>query len=285
MSDDKSKLKRSWEEQAVNLALRGHWQEAVAINEKILSLFPEDADACNRLGKAYTELGQYAKAREAYSRALQIDPFNTIAQKNLQRLSTLTAGGELAAPQESAGSVPVQPAERGTQELPISPRIFIEAMGKTGTTTLVKVADQETLARVTAGSPVLLEIEGNTLVVRSQRGERLGEVEPKLGKRLIKFIQAGNRYTAAIMSLDNHSVRVLIRETYQHPSMAGRVSFPPKYAPGEGFRAYTKESVLRYEEEEEEASLIEGEMETEEETLEEAPEENDLYEEIQPEED
>lgn len=268
----------------MNLALRGHWQEAIAINEKILSLFPDDADAYNRLGKAYSELGQYAKARDAYSRALQIDPLNIIAQKNLQRLSSLAAEAEQTVSQAGTESTTAQPPARSTQELAVSPRIFIEAMGKTGTTTLVNVADQETLARVTAGSPVLLEIEGNTLVVRSQRGERLGEVEPKLGKRLIKFIQAGNRYTAAIMSLDNHSVKVLIREVYQHPSMAGRVSFPPKYAPGEVFRAYTKESVLRYEEEEEEA-FLEGETETGEEALEEVVDENDLYEGIQPGED
>ena len=52
----------------------------------IIENFPNDVDAHNRLGKAYMEMGEYAKAKEAYEKALQLDQYNTIAKKNLQRL-------------------------------------------------------------------------------------------------------------------------------------------------------------------------------------------------------
>lgn len=251
MAQEKNKLKRNWVEQAVNLALRGRWEEAVAVNESILSLFPDDADAYNRLGKAYTELGRYAEARDAYDHTLRIDAFNTIARKNLQRLSNLTV---------ETAPVPVPPAGSGGDEARVLPQLFLETMGKTATSVLVNPADAETLARVTAGAPVELVPEGNALAVHSLRGERLGYVEPKIGQRLINFMRAGNRYAAAITALDSQNVRIIIRETYQHPSMAGRVSFPPKRGVEDSFRPYTKESLLKFDEEEEEHFPDEGDF-------------------------
>jgi tetratricopeptide (TPR) repeat protein len=277
MTEDKGKLKRNWAEQAVSLALHGRWEEAIAINENIVSLFPDDTDAHNRLGKAYTEIGRYVEARLAYNRTLSIDEFNSIARKNLQRLASLASTAVVA---------PVAPA--ATPESPVAPQIvpqlFIATTGKTGTTTLINVADQETLARVTAGTPVVLEVQGSTLIVKSQRGVRLGEVEPKLGQRLIHFTQAGNRYAAAITSLDTHTVRVILRETHQHPSQVGRVSFPPKRGADSDFRAYTKEALVKYDEEEEERAPEEGEFGGEGEPLEEAPEEQDPFDDNDPDE-
>ncbi|MDP2974689.1 MAG: hypothetical protein Q8N45_00615, partial [Anaerolineales bacterium] len=107
--------------------------------------------------------------------------------------------------------------------------------------------------------------------------ERLGEIEPKLSQRLIHFMQAGNRYVAAITALDNHTVKIIIRETYQHPSQAGRVSFPPKRSADSGFRAYTKETLVKYDEEEEEHFPEEGDLGPDGEPMEEATEESDAY--------
>jgi hypothetical protein len=117
-------------------------------------------------------------------------------------------------------------------------------MGKTGKTTVINPAPLDVMAKQSAGDPVRLRIENRTLIVENVRGERLGEVEPKLGQRLIGFIKAGNRYAAAISSVDS-LLRVVIRETYQHPSQVGRVSFPPKGGDS-GFRSYIKDSVLKY---------------------------------------
>jgi tetratricopeptide (TPR) repeat protein len=191
MTQDKNRLKRNWVEQAVGLALRGRWDEAVAVNDRILSLFPDDADAYNRLGKAYTELGRYADAHAAYDHTLHIDSLNTIAKKNLQRLSALTVQrGSLA------GAAPVvEPDHLGglsgahpPDEARALPQIFLETMGKTGHTVLVQPASLVTLARYTAGTALNLEPQDNRLVAASQRGERLGEIEPRLAQRLIGFL-------------------------------------------------------------------------------------------------
>ncbi len=234
MAEEKTKLKKYWAEQAVSLALQGHWDAAVSANQNILTLFPSDAEAYNRLGKAFTELGRYADARDSYHHTLQIDPGNTIAEKNLQRLTQLAAISPVVAP--------ARPMPQGGEFL--APHLFIEEMGKTGSTTLINPAAQLVLAMQSAGDPVRLRIENRTLVVDNVRGERLGEVEPRMGQRLIGFINTGNVYTAAISSLDTF-VRIVIRETYQHPSQIGRVSFPAKGGDG-SFRAYIKDSILKY---------------------------------------
>ena len=74
--------------------------------------------------------------------------------------------------------------------------------------------------------------------------------------RLIKLMEGGNQYAAAIATLNGDDVRVIIKETFQDPSQAGKLSFPP--TSGDAFRAYTKEGLLRRDVEEEEDSFEEG---------------------------
>lgn len=233
MAEEKTKLKKYWVEQSITLALQGRWGEAVTANQNILALFPSDSEAHNRLGKAYTELGRYEEAKDAYAKALQIDPTNSIAHKNLNRLNRLLASGATG-----AAAAPRSAEER------LDPQVFIEEMGKTGTTVLQEPAEPAMLAKLTAGDPVRLRPENSSLVVDSLRGERLGRLETKLGQRLLGLMKAGNRYAAAIASLEN-SPRIIIRETYQDPSQMGRLSFPPKGESG-GFRSDIKGSVLKY---------------------------------------
>jgi len=240
-ADDRTRLfRRQRSQQAIQLAMQGQWQEAAAVNRAIIDVFPNDVDAYNRLGKALTELGHYSEAREAYGKALELDPLNSIAEKNLARLATL---GEGAAVQGEGGKK-------------LSPQMFISEMGKTGTTVLTRPAAQA-VARMTAGDEVFLRRHNNTLVVESGQGEYLGEVEPKLGRRLIKLMEEGNQYAAAIATLSEHDVRVIIKETFQHPSQVGKVSFPP--TAGDAFRPYTKEGLVRRDVEGEEESFEEGE--------------------------
>jgi hypothetical protein len=54
----------------------------------------------------------------------------------------------------------------------------------------------------------------------------------------------GNQYAAAVAGVDGESVRVIIKVTFQHPSQVGRLSFPAGKA-GDVVRPYTKESMVR----------------------------------------
>lgn len=240
--EERARLRRQLTEQAIQLALESRWEEAVAVNRQLLTAVPHDLSTLNRLGKALSEIGHYTEAKQAYSDALQIDPTNNIARKNLDRLAELNDG-------DAAG--------RPSQER-IDPRLFIEETGKTGFTNLVDLARRDVLARLTAGDQVYFEREGNILYVRNGAGERIGRVEPVLANRLIKFMEGGNQYAAGITDLNDHEVRIIIRETFQHPSMFGRVSFPAQ-AGVETVRGYIKDSMLRYEQEEEEEFGEDGE--------------------------
>ncbi len=248
-TDERAKLRKHWVDQAISLAMQNRWEEAVTVNRTIIDLFPNDVDAHNRIGRSYTELGRYREAKESYQRAVELDPNNAIAQKNLSRLANLTIE-----------RLPTQATER------IDPHLFIAETGKTGVTSLVRPATKEDLAKMTVGDQVYLRSERRALLVLNSRGDYLGQVEPKLSQRLIDLMKGGNRYAAALMSLDDTTARIIIRETYQDPSQTGRVSFPSKGADASPIRPYIKETLLRYELEEEEGADEEVEYGREEET-------------------
>jgi tetratricopeptide (TPR) repeat protein len=239
--EERVRLLRQLTEQAIQLALESRWEEAVAVNQKLLTTKPRDLSTLNRLGKALSEVGRYGEAKRAYGEALEIDPTNNIARKNLDRLAQL--GDE-------------QDGGRASHER-IDPRLFIEETGKTGFTTLIDLAPRDVLARLTAGDQVYLDREGTVLYVRNGSGDRIGRVEPKLANRLIKFMEGGNQYAAGITELNDTQVRLIIRETFQHHSMLGRVSFPAQGGTTE--RGYIKDTMVRYEQEDEEGLDEEGE--------------------------
>ncbi|GCF10583.1 tetratricopeptide repeat protein [Dictyobacter arantiisoli] len=231
-AEEKLSLKKQWTDLAIKQAQEGQWGEAASTNKSILNIFPQEPDAYNRLGKAYSELGQYSEARQAYSQTLKYNPSNTIAKKNLERLQTL---------QDSAG-----PGTVGVER--IDPRLFIEETGKTGFTELINLGSINVLARLGVGDRINLVVDGHRLLAKNSGQEIIGQVEPRLASRLIGYINEGNRYVAGILALDLGLVRLIIREEYQHPKLFGTVSFPSQGS-GETVRAYIKDSILRHDRE------------------------------------
>ena len=206
------RLKRQRTKQAIALAMQGRWREAIAANTSILDSFPNDVETYNRLGKAHMELGAYSQAREAYGQAMELDHYNTIARKNLRRLSHL-----------DKTAVSVESDSHKTE-----PQHFIEEIGKTGVVNLYQPAPPEILARMVAGDRVFLNTDGLNLVAENNHGEYLGQVEPRCGQRLIKLMGGGNKYTATIVRSTADSATIIIRETYQDSSQVGQLSFPSK---------------------------------------------------------
>ena len=228
-----TRLRRRRTKEAIALAMQGRWEEAITANRSIVEVFPQDINAYNRLGKAFTELGRCAEAREAYMKALAIDPKNSIARKNMRRLSLL----------EETCLVP------GGGPHGVSPQLFIEETGKAGVACLEQLAPREVLAKMAAGDPVYLRAKGRGFIVENKLGEYLGQVELRIGARLAKLFKGGNRYIAAITSSADGEVKIIITEVFQHPNQAGRPSFLAKG--DNGFRSYVKGSVLKYELDEE----------------------------------
>ena len=228
-----ARLRQQRSQEAITLAMQGRWREAIEVNKNIIEYFPRDVDAHNRLGRAYMELGEYAQSRESYRRALELDPYNAIARKNLQRLSHL---------KEAVSTI----VDSDTVE----PQQFIEEIGKAGVVSLYELGTKEVLARMVAGDRVHLKIDGSNLIAENSWGEYLGKVDPRHAARLIRLMNGGNRYTAAVVSSSEDAITIIIREVYQDPSQAGRLSFPPKGL--EEVRPYVTDRVLRMEEYEEE---------------------------------
>jgi tetratricopeptide (TPR) repeat protein len=233
--EERARSYKKLEEDAIALARESQWEEAAEKNRELLAIYADDVSGYNRLGKALSELGRYTEAREAYTSALEIDPSNNIARKNVERLKQAQESGE-------AGDGAHANNARATDR--IDPRLFIEETGKTGFTTLVDLAPPKVLARVSAGDQARLRREGSLLYVENAAGERIGRIEPRLANRLIKFMDGGNQYAAGIAEQSDHEVRLIIRETFQDPSQFGKVSFPSQGG-GETIRAYTKDTMVR----------------------------------------
>jgi hypothetical protein len=211
--DEKLRLRRRLQDQAVDLAAKNRWEEAVETNLHLNNL-GEDADTFNRLGKGYFELGKLAEAREAYQHALRLMPTNAISRKNVERLDDLLS---------RAATAPI----RTTRQL-VDLRLFITETGKTALTTLVDVPRGPEIDAVVTGERVDLRLEGRHVLVIEAGGNPIGRIEPKMAQRLSELMVGGNRYAAAVAQTNGHQLRVLIREVYQDPSQRGRVSFPGK---------------------------------------------------------
>lgn len=231
--DNQGKIKRQTSKHAITLAMEGRWQEAVDVNKNIIQNFPHDVDAYNRLGKALMELGEYPKAKEAYEKGLQLDQYNVIAKKNLQRLAHL----------DSAQTTSPANAEKA------EPHLFIEEIGKAGVVSLYQISSADRLVKMMAGDKVVLKPQDASLLVESNRGEYLGLVPSKYGQRLVRLMAGGNKYAAAIVASSENSISIIIREIYQDPSLIGQVSFPGRKL--EEIQPFVSDRLFRPEYEEE----------------------------------
>ena len=235
--EEKAQLRQQLSKEAIDLALQGRWEEAEAVNRDMIKRFPTDVEAYNRLGRALTELGDFDRAKKAYFKALKLAPENAIAKKNLGRLTSLS---------ESMATLSSNPQKASTwraQARRVALDLFITEMGKTGVVNLHNVASGDVLAKMGFGDQVHLEARGQHLIVASEGGEYLGEVEPRQGLRLINLMRGENKYDSAILNVEENKVQVIIKEVYQHPSQVGRPSFLVKAT--EHLRTRIKESLLR----------------------------------------
>lgn len=205
--------KRQMVEQARDVALTGDWEHALEINTNFLERFPRNAEALNRKGRALIELGRLQEAWDAYSEALNADPANMIARRNLQRLEMLAN---------------VDVSDRASEEAIPSPRagVFVEEVGKTWVDELTRAADDTELATVSPGEQLTFAVANGRVIVSSRTGKVLGELEQRIAQRLIDLLEAGNRYEMYALGMSGHSLRYIVREVYQDPAMAGQLGLP-----------------------------------------------------------
>ncbi len=250
-ADTTTRQRRQLGEAAIAHATRGEWEAAVEANRQLLELGP-DIDAYNRLGKALAELGRHAEALTAYEQALERDATNRIAQRNVDRLRLMTESGR----RESASN---------GRPMKAPATVFIEEMGKTGRARLINLGPPRVLAPLSPGDSVTLALEKDELVAKVGRST-IGTVEPRIAARLLKLMENGNRYEAAITTIHEAGgeLTIIIREVFTHPANFGKVSFPTVGQVTGGVRPYMKSSPLRYDDDEEVEEADEDSEEVEE---------------------
>lgn len=234
--DDKlQRAKQQRSREAIELAMQACWAEAADVNKQLTEDYPSDVDSYNRLGRAYMELGKYTLAREAYGKAQELDPYNAIAARNLRRLNDLS----------DSDTVEVETDK-------FEPQHFIEEIGKAGVVTLYDLSPKEDRARMVAGDRVKLVADGASLNVYNSGDVYMGKVDQKYAPRLIRLLIGGNQYSSSVVKSTMDMMTLIIRETYQHPDLAGKLSFPPKGM--EEFRAFAGDRKLNVSEDEEDDS-------------------------------
>ena len=68
----------------INVAQRGLWREAIYRWERAVQIDPSYAAAFNDLAVAYEHEGQLDKARQAYEKALELEPNNSQIRQNYE---------------------------------------------------------------------------------------------------------------------------------------------------------------------------------------------------------
>jgi hypothetical protein len=193
--------------EAVVLAMASKWKEAAALNREITETSPGELDAWNRLGKALLELGDANASKASFEKTLAIDPANSIARKNIERLRM----GSYAS---------------STRSIQVDYRMFNGDSGKSTQVMLMGVGTGKDRPYLAPGGAIDLRSNNGNLTVFSSGGGFVGVVPPQLGCRLVQMTEAGNRYEGAIASTTIDSVMVVLRESYQHPSQRSKISFP-----------------------------------------------------------
>lgn len=197
--------------EAISSALCSDWKRAIALNEQILHEQNDDIDTLNRLGFAFTQLGDIEKAKKIYRKIFTIDRYNLIALKNYEKLATL--------PQK------VKRTNTHSNHSPIAPSLFLEEPGKTKTVTLIHPAPITILSHLRVGILVYFYPKKHTIELRDDDKNHIGALPDDVAFRLLHFMKMGNTYEAYIKNIEKNSVSVFIKEKYRGKRLRNQPTF------------------------------------------------------------
>lgn len=195
---------------AINAAITCNWKAAIDLNRQILAFDPENAEVLNRLAKALFETGDYPQAKKIYNQVLEIDPYNTIAQKNLKKVTSIK--------KDNGHGTASQP-------MTMSASMFLEEPGVTTLVSLVKVAEPQKLLKVSPGTVVNLVQKKRTISVSDINNTYLGAFPDDSSFHLLKLLKGGNKYNAIIKSVKSNGLTVLVREIFRSKKFKNQASF------------------------------------------------------------
>lgn len=192
--------------QAIQTALTGDWPTAIHLNEKLLEENPDDIETLNRLAFAHVSCGNIREARGLYQKVLTLDTQNPIAMRNLKRLSSSTKSLQ--------NGYPV-----------LMNNIFIEESGKTKVIELINVAEQKLISQLHSGQHIELSVKRMKIFVLDIEKQYIGMLPDDISKRLIKFVNGGNKYEAYIKTVNSHQVIIFMKEIKRATRFKNQPSF------------------------------------------------------------
>lgn len=196
--------------QAINIALKGNWKEAIILNEEILKQNKDDLDTLCRLAYAYAQNGETQKAKKIYRKVLALDQYNTVALKNLNKLNSLK------------GSLKNKINSRYGK---LTPELFIEEPGKTKIVQLKNIAPSSIISKLNIGECVLLYPKKHSIEVRTEDKTYIGALPDDIAFRLLRFISAGNKYAVCIKNFQKNSLSIFVREIMRGKKFKKQPSF------------------------------------------------------------
>jgi len=199
------------EQNAINAAIAYEWQDAVKFNKKILTKEKKNLSALLRLAYAYIQIRELVKAKKVYNQALKIQPTNSVAKENLERIKILQT----------------RKAKKGnSSKIFFDPNLFLESAGKTKSVKLVNLGQKNVLAQLMIGQEVSLKTKNRKVDIRTMSGEYIGSLPDDLSKRLRLFIKADSQYAAYIKENSINSIIIFIKESHKGRKVTNFISFP-----------------------------------------------------------
>lgn len=199
------------EQQAIDAAINLNWATAVDLNTKILAKQEYNLGAILRLGFAYLQKNDLAKAKKIYNKALKIQSENTIALENIERIKILEIKGS---------KIMIK------RDKKFDPNLFLEVPGKTKASTLVNLGQKDVLAQLTIGEEVILISKKRKSEIRTINKEYIGSLPDDLSKRIFLFIKGESEYRSFIKEVSLNKVIVFIREEKKGRKLVRYSSFP-----------------------------------------------------------
>lgn len=182
---------------AIKLALEQRWDEAIAVNIKLLKINSKNVNALKRTAYAYLKLHKTKKATEYYNKVLAIDKDNPIAIKSLHRIKSYSKQNMNLSNNNQCTS---------------TANIFLEEPGRTKIISLAKLASNKIIFCMCSAQKVHMIPKKRSIEIRDDQKNYLGVLPDDISHRLIKLIDGGNQYETYVKTVGNNELSVFIKE-------------------------------------------------------------------------
>ncbi len=194
-------------QEAINAAKNGNWPQAILVNQEIIKLYGEDPESMNRLGLAFLKNNQETEAKKTFKRVIEIDKFNIIANKHLEKIKNQESSTDIIFNQNND---------------------FIEEPGKSKIVTLHRLTSKDQLKKLKVGQNCYLQLKNRYISIIDENDKHIGALPEDISFRLSKLISNGNEYRCVIYKVSDKQCLVQIKETLRSKKNQQIVSFPSK---------------------------------------------------------